>query len=77
MVLPHRGLNLLSGEFREARKQKRGPGSMTVYDRYLGLGGKMEDIDEFGDERWEASNVLAEASYVHFSDWPRPKVRGV
>ena len=60
MVLPHRALNLLSGEF----KQEHIPG-YNGYDRYLGLGG----------ETWDAMKVLNEAYYVHFSDFPRPKVR--
>lgn len=59
LVLPHRRYNLLSGEFRQEHK----PG-YTGYNRYLGITG----------ETWNAKAVLNEAYYVHFSDWPRPKV---
>lgn len=59
MVLPHRALNLLSGEFRGEHK----PG-YKGYHRYLGITG----------EPWDAKKVLDETYYVHFSDWPRPKV---
>ena len=59
LVLPHRALNLLSGEFRREHK----PG-FKGYDRYLG----------FTAESWNARKVLDEAYYVHFSDWPNPKV---
>jgi len=58
LVLPHRALNLLSGEFRAEHKQ-----GYRGYSKYLGL----------GDEAWDAKKVLGEAYYVHFSDWPRPK----
>ena len=59
LVLPHRALNLLSGEFRREHK----PG-YKGYDRYLGI----------TKESWNARKVLDEAYYVHFSDWPNPKV---
>lgn len=68
LVLPHRRLDLLSGEFRRDRSvvgvgdKGKGKGG---WDRYLGQTG----------ERWNATMVLEEARYVHFSDWPRPKVR--
>lgn len=58
LVLPHRALNLLSGEFRREHK----PG-YKGYDRYLGIMA----------ESWNAKKVLDEAYYVHFSDWPNPK----
>jgi len=59
LVLPHRALNLLSSEFRQEHR----PG-YKGYDRYLGITG----------ESWNATKVLGEAYYLHFSDRPRPKV---
>ncbi|KAF8463914.1 nucleotide-diphospho-sugar transferase [Kalaharituber pfeilii] len=62
IVLPHRGLNLVSGEF----KKNHRPGTTMAYDKYLGLGGPEGEV-------WDPKKVLEEARYVHFSDWPRPK----
>lgn len=50
LVLPHRGYDLLTSEFRHNR---------TDHARYLGT-----------SEAWNATAALAEAKFVHFSDWP-------
>lgn len=51
-TLPHRGLAMLTGEFRE-----------TVHWDYLGV-----------DNNWNGRRELENISYLHFSDWPFPKV---
>ncbi|KAG8626013.1 hypothetical protein KVT40_006414 [Elsinoe batatas] len=56
-VLPHRGWDLLSGEFRQ-----------QDHSRYLGPAAGQGD-----GERWNATRELKEAKYVHFPDWPMPK----
>ena len=50
-IIPHRGYDLLTGEFRNKQ-----------HTRYLG-----------SDEPWNGRQILDEAKFVHFSDWPRPK----
>jgi len=52
LILPHRGYNLLTGEFRNKEHAK-----------YLGS----------KEEIWDGEKVLAEAKFLHFSDWPFPK----
>lgn len=52
IIIPHRGYDLLTGEFRSE-------------EHHLYLGSE--------EELWDPDLVLAEAKFVHFSDWPMPK----
>lgn len=52
MIIPHRGYDLLTGEFRA-----------SDHKAYLGN----------ANEVWEPHRILAEAKFLHFSDWPVSK----
>ncbi|KAK4679635.1 N-acetylglucosaminyltransferase [Podospora pseudoanserina] len=58
MILPHRGLALLTGEFRS-----------KDHSRYLV--GEGEDGED--GEQWDAVAEVKRSFLVHFSDWPLPK----
>lgn len=58
-ILPHRGLALLTREFRRLRKE----------DHSNWLGNPEED--------WVVDQVMREVKYIHFSDWPLPKVNSL
>ena len=60
LVLPHRPYDLLTGEFRKSRGE---------HFHYLGSGGGGSDGNAEG-EGWDSHAVLAEAKFLHFSDWP-------
>ncbi|KAF2005410.1 glycosyltransferase family 8 protein [Amniculicola lignicola CBS 123094] len=51
-IIPHRGYDLLTGEFKH-----------QDHDKYLGN----------KDEKWDARQIMKEAKFLHFSDWPLPK----
>lgn len=51
-ILPHRGLSMLTAEYRE-----------TKHDAYLGP-----------NVEWDGKKELENLAYLHFSDWPFPKV---
>lgn len=53
-TLPHRGLTMLSSEFRNS-------------DHSGYLGSKLTD--------WDGMMEIRHVAYIHFSDWPFPKVR--
>jgi hypothetical protein len=57
LVLPHRPLAMLSGEFFRTSEEHR---------LYLGL-------PKEGEVHWDPDVELAAAKTVHFSDWPIPK----
>ncbi|KJX93986.1 hypothetical protein TI39_contig4229g00006 [Zymoseptoria brevis] len=60
MVLPHRNYALLTSEFRREN-----------HSAYLGtINGPQEGHSRY---TWDAKRMYAEASLVHFSDWPLPK----
>jgi hypothetical protein len=61
-IIPHRRYDLLSAEFinghRPGDAEKEAP-----HQSYLGS----------PDEKWNGREILKEAKFVHFSDWPMPK----
>jgi hypothetical protein len=59
-VIPHRPYDLLTGEF---AKTPSDSGDDAPHDKYLGS----------SDEKWQARDVMKEAKFIHFSDWPMPK----
>ena len=59
LVLPHRPYDMLSGEFLE--------GDWERHLLYLG------DGEEGQKEVWHGEEVLDEAKFLHFSNWPLPK----
>lgn len=81
--IPHqRGNFVLSGEWRRERGDhaaylNAAPGEV----REVGELDKMDKMDEMDEmdaveketSRWNPGKALAEARYVHFSDWPLPK----
>lgn len=58
LIIPHRRTMILSGEFRN-NPQEDG----KEHQRYMGK-----------YEPWDAQKVFSETPYIHFSDWPHPKV---
>lgn len=58
LIIPHRRTMILSGEFRN-KPQEDG----KEHQRYMGK-----------YEPWDAQKVFSETPYIHFSDWPHPKV---
>jgi len=74
LILPHRPYDLLTSEFLDGRRGRHG--------WYLhGLGAAPEgdktvlspDVLDRLEDDWDPVQVLAEAKFLHFSDWPLPK----
>ncbi|TKX23429.1 glucose N-acetyltransferase-like protein [Elsinoe australis] len=63
MKIPHRGYDLLTGEFRKTNH--------TQY--FFDKGDPRLQEEKERTAHWDAAAILEEAKFVHFSDWPMPK----
>ena len=63
LILPHRQYDLVTGEFKSSQHNNITKSEELDHSAYLG---SKEAV-------WDPDQVINEARYVHFSDWPLPK----